>query len=116
MIKRVIYRRCACGAKVEQGKACQCKAEARKELGKSLYDSTFWRGSGARQGLREMYLGEHPLCVICRSKGFVVSATVVDHIEPHRGDWNLFSDWDNLQALCDRCHGRKSSSERVTGY
>ncbi len=36
--------------------------------------------------------------------GQVVPASVVDHIEPHRGDSALFWDSGNWQALCKRCH------------
>jgi len=39
-------------------------------------------------------------------------AVVVDHIIPHRGDLALF--WDeknNWQALCHRCHSRKTARE-----
>ncbi|HHR5499154.1 TPA: HNH endonuclease [Klebsiella pneumoniae] len=34
----------------------------------------------------------------------VISATVVDHIKPHKGDETLFHNPDNLQSLCKRCH------------
>jgi 5-methylcytosine-specific restriction endonuclease McrA len=30
------------------------------------------------------------------------TATIVDHIKPHRGDQNLFWDQTNWQALCRR--------------
>ncbi|MDZ7809242.1 MAG: HNH endonuclease signature motif containing protein [Arhodomonas sp.] len=36
--------------------------------------------------------------------GQTVAATVVDHKTPHRGDWSLFWDQDNWQALCAHCH------------
>ncbi|MGN8738508.1 HNH endonuclease signature motif containing protein [Bilifractor sp. HCP3S3_D3] len=35
-------------------------------------------------------------------------ATVVDHIVPHRGDPKLFWDRSNWQALCKRCHDKKT--------
>ena len=38
-------------------------------------------------------------------------ATDVDHIQPHRGDWALFTDPDNLQSLCKSCHDRKTAQE-----
>ena len=37
-------------------------------------------------------------------QGLVVEATVVDHIQPHEGDMNLFWNADNHQALCKLCH------------
>ncbi|WP_457799110.1 HNH endonuclease [Methylocystis sp. S23] len=40
-------------------------------------------------------------------------ATIVDHIEPHKGDKALFWRHDNHQALCISCHSsRKQSQER----
>lgn len=31
-------------------------------------------------------------------------ATVVDHIQPHRGDMNIFWREGNHQSLCRSCH------------
>jgi 5-methylcytosine-specific restriction protein A len=36
---------------------------------------------------------------------------VVDHIQPHRGNWARFIDRDNLQSLCKSCHDRKTALE-----
>lgn len=46
----------------------------------------------------------HPLCCGCQAIGRVEPATVVDHVEPHRGDQALF--WDRLkwQSACDWHH------------
>ena len=64
--------------------------------GKSLYDR-HWQRRRARQ------LREHPLCRLCMDiRGRVVSATVADHITPHRGDPVLFA--GPLQSLCKPCH------------
>jgi 5-methylcytosine-specific restriction protein A len=40
-----------------------------------------------------------------------VLAEVVDHIIPHRGDYTLFWDCSNHQALCKPCHDRKTARE-----
>jgi 5-methylcytosine-specific restriction protein A len=37
-------------------------------------------------------------------------AVVVDHITPHRRNKELFWDKTNWQALCKRCHDRKTGS------
>ena len=38
---------------------------------------------------------------------------VADHIQPHRGDRDLFFDRSNLQCLCATCHnGDKQREER----
>ena len=68
-------------------------------------ESAAKRGYGRRwQGYRERYLREHPLCVMCQARGEIVAASVVDHIEPHKGDHRLFWKPENHQALCKRCH------------
>ena len=60
---------------------------------------------------RDQFLLEHPLCVECRRKGYVMPATVVDHITPHKGDKVLFWDKNNWQSLCKSCHDRKTATE-----
>ena len=39
-------------------------------------------------------------------------ATVVDHIVPHCGDWDMFTDEGNLQSLCKRHHDIKTAQEQ----
>ena len=75
------------------------------------------RGSAAKRGYdrrwqkaRAVWLRHHPLCVECERQGRLTSATVVDHITPHRGDQGLFWDFDNWQSLCKPCHDRKTFS------
>ena len=53
----------------------------------------------------------HPLCVQCLKEGHAVTATVVDHIRPHRGDPVLFWDEKNWQSLCKPCHDKKTWNE-----
>ena len=51
---------------------------------------------------------------MCTAAGRVTMATVVDHIEPHKGDPELFWDEDNWQGLCKPCHdGAKAELERT---
>jgi 5-methylcytosine-specific restriction protein A len=73
------------------------------------------RGYGkAWRKAREGYLTKHPLCVACLAKTPPIarSATVVDHIVPHRGDYELFWDsYNNWQALCKPCHDAKTARE-----
>ena len=57
------------------------------------------------------FLQVHPLCAECRKEGRYVKATVVDHVRPHRGDWELFWDRSNWQPLCKQCHDRKTMTE-----
>ena len=63
------------------------------------------RGYNARwRRSRKRYLQDNPLCVLHLSKGRTVPATVVDHIEPHKGNDELFWDKSNWQSVCDLCH------------
>lgn len=70
------------------------------------------RGYNRRwQKARKRYLSAHPLCEECMKHGLYTKATVVDHIVPHRGDPKLFWDENNWQALCKRCHDKKTGNE-----
>jgi 5-methylcytosine-specific restriction enzyme A len=70
------------------------------------------RGYGARwQKERRYYLREHPLCVLCEARGIIKPAKVVDHITPHKGDYELMWNQDNWQALCTACHNAKTARE-----
>ena len=71
---------------------------------KRMYDSTRWRKARAR------HLYKHPLCALCRRQGVTTAATVVDHIKPHDGDYDLFWDESNYQSLCKMCH---NSAKRI---
>lgn len=74
------------------------------------------RGYGYKwQKYREGYLRSHPLCEMCQSRGKVTEATVVDHIEPHKGDQKLFWNPDNHQALCKQCHDSEKQRLEKSG-
>lgn len=63
------------------------------------------RGYGARwRAAREGFLRSHPLCCCCKANGRIVAASLVDHIEPHRGDMVKFWQSSNWQPLCKSCH------------
>lgn len=47
---------------------------------RALYRSKRWRTE------RLAFLRAHPLCIECRRHDVIRPATVVDHIDPHRGD------------------------------
>lgn len=78
------------------------------------------RGSARSRGYtkqweaaRATFLGKNPLCVQCLKEGHCESATVVDHVIPHRGSYDLFWNVDNWQGLCVRHHNAKSAKERL---
>jgi len=70
----------------------------------AYYNSAWWSGSANRDGISKALLREHPWCNVCK----VEPGAEVDHIVPHRGNWELFRDEDNLQVICTTCHSRKT--------
>ncbi|QIE89467.1 HNH endonuclease [Pseudomonas nitroreducens] len=65
------------------------------------------------QKAREAYLLDHPLCVYCLRKGMTSAACVVDHIEAHHGNQELFWDRENWQSLCKPCHDSDKQREEA---
>lgn len=63
--------------------------------------------------LRPVQLVREPFCRECSAARKRTRATVVDHIQPHRGDWTLFTDEANLQSLCKYHHDRKTAMEQA---
>ena len=61
--------------------------------------------------LRPAQLLREPFCRECAKLGIRTWATVVDHVEPHRGDWAKFIDSANHQSLCKRHHDKKTAKE-----
>lgn len=53
-----------------------------------------------RARLAFLSTAENCLCLGCRAVGVYVPATVVDHVEPHRGDMALFWRVDMWQPCC----------------
>ena len=74
-----------------------------------FYDTAFW------QRRRRQQLQQHPLCKFCEQRGLITPATVVDHVEPHRGDWNKFK-LGAVQSLCADCHNRSKRVIELRGY
>ena len=69
-----------------------------------FYATARWRAVRAGQ------LREFPLCAMCRAKGKLTPATVVDHIKPIRHGGDRY-DSANLQSLCWSCHSSKTRME-----
>ena len=68
--------------------------------------TTAERGYGGRwQRFRALYLQRHPVCRCGQA------TTQVDHVLPHRGDYNLMWSESNMQAMCASCHRRKTARE-----
>ena len=84
--------------------------ESRRNGNHAMYNEWIWRKPNV--GLRAMVLARDPLCVECLKSGELEPSTEADHIRPHNGDWDLFTDMDNLQGLCKSCHSRKTKREQ----
>lgn len=72
-----------------------------------LYNSHRWRK------IRKAHLEAYPLCVMCEGQGHVTLASVCDHIEPHKGDEELFYNGP-FQSLCKLHHD--STKQRMEHY
>jgi 5-methylcytosine-specific restriction protein A len=59
------------------------------------YSSPEW------QALRAEHKRLHPNCAMCLEMGIVRKGRNVDHKIPHRGNYQLWRDPNNLQTLCD---------------
>jgi 5-methylcytosine-specific restriction protein A len=73
--------------------------------------SSTQRGYGyAWQKARAEHLYNNPLCVMCEAEGIVRIATVVDHMDPHRGNQEVFWNRARWQSLC--AHHHSSTKQR----
>jgi 5-methylcytosine-specific restriction protein A len=74
-----------------------------------------WYGTSRWKRRRRAWLRAYPLCAYCERAGRVEVATVVDHVEPHRGNEQLF--WSGeLQSLCSSCHSGIKQGDEARGY
>lgn len=80
-----------------------------REAWQRFYGTAFW------QRRRKLQLRAHPLCKFCAADGLVTPANHVDHVKPHRGDWNLFA-LGELQSLCAVCHNSKKQRDEARGF
>ena len=78
------------------------------------YSLAIWRSP--KHGLRLGQLRKQPLCEFCLARGDVTPANTVDHRLAHKGDWELFTDPDNLQSLCEPHHTRTKAEIESRGY
>jgi len=77
----------------------------REPRDKKFYNSIAWRKC------RESKLRVNPICEDCGR----AAARVVHHIKQAKEFPELRFRLDNLEALCDRCHNRKSQQEARNG-
>lgn len=93
----------------------QRKAQRDKEHDKKREPWRKWYSLALWKGLRMGQLRREPLCATCLLEyDEVRAAEVVHHIDPHRGDWAKFTDPENLESVCKRCHdGEIQRGERA---
>lgn len=85
--------------------AVPVRSRDRVDTWRKWYKTADWRA------LRwEVLVQEHFTCRRCR-RIFNSPELVADHIEPHRGDRDLFFDRQNLQCLCAGCHNSDKQRE-----
>lgn len=88
-----------------QDRRAKAKLGEKAKVGAAFYASARW----VRE--RKVFLRKHPFCADCAELGADVLATEVDHVQRHCGDAALMWDRSNWQALCKRCHSRKTARE-----
>ena len=72
---------------------------------RKLYDLTLWRR------LRAQQLARQPLCERHLKDGKLVPADTVHHRRPHKGEWSVFVDVENLESVCASCHSSDIQEE-----
>lgn len=75
-----------------------------------------WYGLKAWQAARKAQLAKHPLCERCRAIRRVTEATVVNHRQPHKGNWALFISPANHESACAPHHDRLIQKEEARGH
>jgi len=71
-----------------------------------------WYSLDVWRRIRLAQLSEEPFCRRCKSRDRIVLAEVVNHVEPHRGNWERFVGGP-FESLCKRCHdGEVQAEER----
>jgi len=69
-----------------------------------FYNSARWKK------MRQWKLSKYPLCELCKQKGKITSATMVDHIKPINQGGKALCE-SNLMSLCKYCHAKKSGKD-----
>jgi len=75
-----------------------------------------WYKGRGWQSARSAQLARQPLCERCKKIGRITVATVVNHRQPHKGNWTLFIDPANHESLCAPHHDTLVQKEEARGY
>jgi 5-methylcytosine-specific restriction enzyme A len=90
------------GMPTPEQRAKQYDADRSRLQFRKWYTSARWKKE------RAVFLSIHPLCAECEQRGFTTAATIMDHKQPHRGDYDLFWSASNWNPLCASCHSKKT--------
>ncbi len=83
-------------------------ATLRNQKHNDFYNSHLWRK------VRKQVMGRAGgLCKCCLEMDMNIKADVVDHIIPIEIDWSLRLGLENLQALCNVCHNKKTAKDKI---
>ena len=71
---------------------------------RSWYSTKLWRVALRPEALvRDLFTCQRCKVALTRGRSRPTDA-VVNHKEPHKGDWGKFTDPENLEAVCKQCH------------
>lgn len=73
-----------------------------KKVRDPFLDSQAWRDLSA------MVARKRPLCAECQRRGVIRVGTQRDHVVPRKERPDLALVEENIENLCDQCHGRKT--------
>ena len=68
-----------------------------------------WYRTKRWKQLRKITLEKFPICTRCNSS----RSDIVDHKIPHKGDFYLFFDLNNLTGLCSPCHNNWKAKKEL---
>jgi 5-methylcytosine-specific restriction protein A len=66
------------------------------------------------KAIRRQQLATHPLCEQHLKLGQVVAADTCHHVNPHKGDWELFLTGP-FESVCGACHAGPIQSAEARG-
>ena len=81
---------------------------SRNKKSKTFYNSREWLKVRKLVLIRDKYLCQH-----CFKLKKIKRAEMIDHIIPITINWKLRLTINNLQALCNSCHGAKTAKDMV---
>lgn len=83
--------------------------KAQERARRSRHKWRSWYGTKQWAIIKARVKRDQPICAICKRR----PTTIVDHVEPHRGDRVKFFSGP-FQGLCKRCHdsGKQAREKR----